>query len=163
MSKSSRHRFGNLITMEMELKPKHVPIMHTKIIFRTSLLSGKDDHSWLLWSLARWPVIDSSVSLQRTSYLTQHRGGHSRHAVHGWPAVPLQVRRGPHFPGAVVVQPEPRLAGAPRAAPASCGGGQEPHGQPGQQQQRGLGQSGAPLPWGPEPRCQPRGRQLPVL
>lgn len=73
---------------------------------------------------------------QRTSYLTQHRRGHSGDAVHGWTAVHLQAREAGLHPGVLVVQLQP-------VRPA---GGRGHHGQPGQQQQRGLGQSGLPQP-----------------
>lgn len=103
-------------------------------------------------------------SLQRTSYLTQHRRGHSGDAVYGWSAVLLQAGEGSLAPETLVVQPRPVLAAGAEgggAAPAPTAGGQEPDGQPGQQQ-RGLGQSGAAQPSQPEPRQQPRDG-LPVL
>lgn len=79
--------------------------------------------------------------LQRMSYLTQHSRGHSGDAVYGWSAVLLQVGDGRLAPGVLVAQP----AGT-GAAPAPTAGGQEPDRQPGKQQQRSLGQSGAPQP-----------------
>lgn len=91
-------------------------------------------------------IIESSPRfLQRTSYLTQHRRGHSGDAVHGRPAALRQVGEGGLVPGALVVRLQPGLAAGAGGAPAA--GRQEPHGQPGQQQ-RGLGQPGAGQPGG---------------
>lgn len=104
-------------------------------------------------------------SLQRTSYLTRNTRGHSGDAVYGWPAVHLQPREGSFLPGVLVVWHRPVLvpgAEGGGAAPATPAGEQEPDGQPGQQQQWGLGQSGAPQPPQPNSPQQPRDR-LPVL
>lgn len=76
----------------------------------------------------------------------------------------LQAGEGSLVPGALVVRLGPVLAAGAEgggAAPAPTAGGLEPDGQPGQQQ-RGLGQSGAPQPSQAEPRQQPRDR-IPVL
>lgn len=72
--------------------------------------------------------------LQRTSYLTQHRRGHSGDAVYGRSAVLLQTGEGSLVPGALVVQPWPVLAAGAEGgnpAPAPPAGGEEPDGQPG--------------------------------
>lgn len=125
-------------------------------------------HSLSIQVMHRVVVSEHVLSLcflQRTSYLTQHRRGHSGDAVYGWPAVPLQAREGSLLSGALVVQSWPALAARAEGAgtaPAPPPGGQEPHGQPRQQQQRGLGQSGAAQPSQPMPQHQPRDG-LPVL
>lgn len=109
-------------------------------------------------------VMVSCCSVQRTSYLAQHRGGHSGDVVHGRPAVLLRAGEGGLVPGLLVAQARPALAAGAEgggAAPAPPAGRRESHGQSGQQQ-GGLGQSGAAQSSHPEPREQPRDG-LPVL
>lgn len=114
--------------------------------------------------MTNWNVV-FGFFLQRPSYLTQHRTGHSGHALHGRPAVFLRAREGSLASRHVVVQPQPVLGNRAEGgctAPAPPAGSQESDGQSRQQQQRGLGQSGAPQPPQWKPRHQPRDG-LPVL